>query len=80
MKLIFVLDFTQRRYIIKFATDGAVLTKTKSAVQGTIKIIPATVHGQVVDYKLVPYQLHKEITLFYYIGKYKKYLQLLESY
>ena len=55
-------------YILKFATDGAVLTKTKNAVQGTMKLIPSDEDGRVLignpDYSL----LDKEFTLYYYIG------------
>ena len=39
----------QRRYILKFAMDGAVLTNrsTKNAVQGSMKLIPADINGKV---------------------------------
>ena len=36
----------QRKYFLKFATDGAVLTKTKNAVQGTMKLIPCDDNGK----------------------------------
>ena len=62
-------------YILKFVTDGAVLTKTKNAVQGTMKLIPSDENGRVIignpDYSL----LDKEFTLYYYIGS--MILQLL---
>ena len=61
----------KRRYIIKFSTDGAILSKTKSAVQGTMKLIAADENGKVqVDHDL-PQYFDKEITLYYYIGKFK---------
>ena len=58
----------QKKYILKFATDGAVLTKTKNAVQGTMKLIPADEHGKVWLEADVADYLEKEITLYYYIG------------
>ena len=63
-----ICSLPQRRYIIKFATDGAVLTNTKNAVQGTIKIIPATVDGKVLIDHDLPTYLDKEFTVYYYIG------------
>ena len=59
----------QHKYILKFATDGAILTKTKNAVQGIMKIIPCDSDGRPLvthhDYD----KLDKEITLYYFIGK-----------
>ena len=67
--------FLQRRYILKFATDGAVLTNrsTKNAVQGTMKLIPADCEGKVTVDSTVPEYLYKEITLYYYLGKSLKF-------
>ena len=54
--------FLQRKYLLKFATDGAVLTKTKNAVQGTMKLIPCDDNSIVLDnYDYT--DLEKEITL-----------------
>ena len=61
--------FAQRRYILKFATDGAVLSNTKTAVQGTIKLIPADVNGKVDASNDVPEYIQKEVKVYYYIGK-----------
>ena len=58
----------QRRYILKFATDGAVLTNTKTAVQASMRLIPADVNGKVMMTQNYPDYLDKEITLYYYIG------------
>ena len=58
----------QKRYLLKFATDGAVLTNTKNAVQGTMKLMPSDVNGKVSENDCVPEYLDKEITLYYYIG------------
>ena len=68
-KLTFMSLIFQRRYILKFATDGAILTNTKGAVQGSMKLIPADINGKVIATDLVPSYLDKEITLYYYIGK-----------
>ena len=62
------LKILQRRYLLKFATDGAVLTNTKSAVQGSMKLIPTDVNGKVLMDTAMPEYLDKEITLYYYIG------------
>ena len=59
----------QRKYIVKFATDGAVLTKTKNAVQGTMKLIPCDEHWKVSIESNAYKKLDKEITLYYYIGE-----------
>ena len=53
---------------MKFATDGAVLTNTKSAVQGSMKLIPADEHRKVLLTNDLPEYLDKEVTLYYYIG------------
>ena len=66
--LYYVFVIFQKKYILKFATDDAVLTNTKGAVQGTMKLIPADVNGKVLATDLVPSYLEKEITLYYYIG------------
>ena len=55
-------------YIVKFATDGAVLTKTKNAVQGTMKIIPCDENGRADLTNPSVNKLDNEITLYYYIG------------
>ena len=54
---------------MKFATDGAVLSNTKSAVQGTMKLIAADENGRVNIDSDLPHYFEKEITLYYYIGK-----------
>ena len=68
----------QRRYILKFATDGAVLTNraTKNAVQGTMKLIPADKDGKVIVDSNIPDYISKEITLYYYLGKYLNYYKI----
>ena len=61
-------NYSQRKYILKFATDGAVLTKTKNAVQGSMKLIPCDENGRdMVRHEFYSF-LDKEITLYYYIG------------
>ena len=58
----------QRRYILKFASDGAVLTHTKNAVQATMKLIPADSTGKVDTSVKLPSYFNNEIILYYYIG------------
>ena len=53
---------------MKFTTDGAVLSNTKNAVQGVMKLIPADESGKVLVLDSYPDYLGKEITLYYYIG------------
>ena len=48
--------------------DGAILTKTKNAVQGNMKVIPCEENGRVSIKHPAYSQLDKEITLYYYIG------------
>ena len=70
----------QQKYIIKFATDGAVLTKTKNAVQGTMKVIPCDGNGKVLLDCNVYRELDKEITLYYFIGQYPvEFLQFTKN-
>ena len=66
----------QRKYILKFATDGAVLTNTKNAVQGVMKLIPSDENGKVIAVDDFPQYMDKEITLYYYIGNCYMYLRI----
>ena len=59
----------QKRYILRFATDGAVLSNTKNAVQGAMKLIPANSDGKLLLNDQVPKCYDKEIILYYFIGK-----------
>ena len=59
----------QCRYILKFASDGAVITHTKNAVQATMKLIPADKYGKVDRSVTLPGYFEKEVILYYYIGK-----------
>ena len=54
--------------MIKISTDGAILTKKKHAVQGTIRIIQVDDNNQPVKNSTLPDRFNKEILLFYYIG------------
>ena len=72
--------FLQRKYILKFATDGAILTKTKNAVQGTMKLIPCDDKGKVMLSHPVYSKLDKEITLYYFIGNVINYFCLSSSF
>ena len=71
--IIIIIKIFQRRYILKFATDGAVLTNTKNAVQAAIKLIPADSNGKIVVNETAPAYLDKEIMVYYFIGKYFHY-------
>ena len=60
----------QRRYMIKFSTDGAVLSNHRGAVQGTVKLIDVNARGKPIpDSQLAPH-LQKEVTVYYYVGMY----------
>ena len=63
-----MFDLFQPRYILKFSTDGAILSNIKSAVQGSMKLIPADREGRVLLNSSIPTYLKKEITLYYFIG------------
>ena len=51
-------------------TDGAILTKTKNAVQGSVKMIPCDSNWKVLLKHEANTLLNKEITLYYFLGKY----------
>ena len=55
--------------MIKISTDGAILTKKKHAVQGTIRIMQVDQNKKPVHKSTLPDRFNKEILLFYYIGK-----------
>ena len=54
--------------MIKFATDGAVLNHSHSAVQATVKILDVDDEGKPLRESLLPKYLQKEICVYYYIG------------
>ena len=60
----------QRKYILKFSTDGAVLCNKKNGVQGTMRLIEVNDDGKAVpsSFSSLPDHLQKEICLYYYIG------------
>ena len=57
--------------MIKFATDGAVLSNSTSNVQGTIKVIPVDDSFKPIPKGKLPAPFHEEIRIYYYIGKYE---------
>ena len=65
----------QRKYILKFSTDGAVLCNKKNGVQGTMKLIEVNSDGKAVPaaFSTLPEHMHKEICLYYYIGIFNIY-------
>ena len=57
------------RYIIKFSTDGARLTNNETGVQGTFRLLDVDEDGKPVLPTRLPDRFHREICLFYFIGK-----------
>ena len=66
--------------MLKISTDGAVLTKKKHAVQGTLRIIQLDENNKPVRKSTLPERFNKEILLFYYIGNYFSYHILINQY
>ena len=60
--------FFQRQYMVKFATDGAVLNHSRTAVQATVKIMDVDDQGKPLMESKLPKHLQKEICVCYYIG------------
>ena len=60
----------QRKYIIKFCTDGAALCSKKNGVQGSMKFIQIDVNGKAIpaSASTLPNYFNREICLYYYIG------------
>ena len=54
--------------MIKIATDGAVLTNKKHAVQGSIKVLEVNADNKVIIKNSLPERVKGEIPLFYYVG------------
>ena len=59
----------QRKYLVKFSTDGAVLTNCKGAVQGTIRVYQVDDKWNVLHDSSLPPQFHQEILVYYYVGQ-----------
>ena len=55
--------------MIKFSTDGAVLTRKRMGVQGTIKLIDLDPDGKPNLPSTLPDYMQKEICVYYYIGQ-----------
>ena len=53
---------------MKFATDGAVLNHSRTAVQATVKIIDVDDEGKPLRESKLPRHLQKELCVCYYIG------------
>ena len=54
--------------MLKISSDGAVLTKKKHGVQGTIRVLEVDDQGRPILKSSLPARFNKEILLFYYIG------------
>ena len=55
--------------MVKFATDGAVLNRSRMAVQATVKLIDVDKNGKPLRESKLPKYLQKELCVYYYIGK-----------
>ena len=55
--------------MLKISTDGAILTKKKHGVQGTIRVLQVDDDGKPLLACTLPQRLQKEILLFYYVGR-----------
>ena len=58
----------QKKYILKFSTDGALLTNKKNAVQGTIRIYQVDDQWIPIPKGTLPKYFEQEIPVYYYIG------------
>ena len=67
-KILYNCLFLQRKYIIKFSTDGAVLTTKKSAVQGTIRIFDVNNEWKPMKHSTLPKHFQQELPIYYYLG------------
>ena len=55
--------------MIKFSTDGAVLSNKRNAVQGTIKLIDVNREGKPLPTSQLPEYLQTEICVYLYLGE-----------
>ena len=60
--------FFQRKYILKFSTDGAQLNNNQTAVQATVKLIDVDEEGKPLTESALPEYLQREICVYYFIG------------
>ena len=60
--------YFKRKYILKFATDGAVLNHNRNAVQATVKIIDVDENWKPHRETTLPEYLQREICVYYFIG------------
>ena len=54
--------------MLKISSDGAVLTKKKHGVTGTLRVLEVDEDGKPLLKSCLPKRFNKEILLFYYIG------------
>ena len=54
--------------MLKISSDGAVLTKKKHGVTGTLRVLEVDGSGKPVLNSTLPKRFNKELLLFYYIG------------
>ena len=60
----------QRKYILKFSTDGSSLTQAKGAVQSCIRLIDVGANGKPLVPSDLPLSLQQEILVLHYMGMY----------
>ena len=58
----------QKRYMLKFSTDGAMLTNKKNTVQGTIQIFQVKDGWIPIMKGSLPKYLNQELPVYYFIG------------
>ena len=63
---------SNKRYFLKFSTDGARLTNHYTGVQGTIRLLDVDDDGKVIVPSRLPGRFHREVCVFYFIGKFKR--------
>ena len=68
-----------RRYYIKFSTDGAKLTKHFTGVQGTIWVMDVDDDLRVQFPTRLPGRFHREICVFYFLGMNTKIFIIYEA-
>ena len=65
----------QKKYLLKFSTDGAVLTKSAGAVQGTVRVFDVDDNWHPVRESKLPKEFQDEILIYYYVGMLKTNLR-----
>ena len=67
---IFVATIFQKRYMLKFSTDGSMLTNKRNAVQGAVRVFQVDDEWKPIQKGTLPKYLNQELPVYYYLGKY----------